>query len=134
MARKKTTPAPLSVDQMQEQLAQIDADRKALELALKQRRSAGLADFAQDIRDQISAGGYTIDEVFAHLSKGRRKPYGARRTADYPRYVDPDNPERRYTRGPLPAWLRQKMEAEGYDATDKEQRETFKTNYLKKVA
>ena len=134
MPRKKKEPADISVDQIEEQLAQIQADKKALALELKRQRSVELADFAKDIRDQISGRGYSVDEVFAQLRKGRRKASAAGRSAEYPRYVDPDNPERGYTRGPLPTWLRQKMEAEGYDATDKEQREAFKENYLKKVA
>jgi DNA-binding protein H-NS len=134
MPRKKKEPEDLSLDQIQEQLAQIEAEKKMLELALQKRRSVALADFVKDIRDQIVGRGYTVDEVFAQLRKGRRKASAAGRSAEYPRYVDPDNPERGYTRGPLPAWLRQKMEAEGYDATDRAQREAFKSNYLKQVA
>jgi DNA-binding protein H-NS len=134
MPRKKKEPENLSLDQIQEQLAQIEAEKKTLELALQKRRSVALADFVKDIRGQIVGRGYTVDEVFAQLRKGRRKASAARRPGEYPRYVDPDNPQRGYTRGPLPAWLRQKMEAEGYDATDREQREAFKSNYLKQVA
>ena len=134
MPKKKKDPANLSIDQLEEQLAQVEADKKALELALKKQRSVELADFAKEIHDQISARGYTIDEVLSQLGKGKRKTPTGRRAAEYPRYVDPDNPERGYTRGPLPTWLRQKMQAEGYDATDKEQREAFKSNYLKQVA
>ena len=133
MPKKKKEPADLSVDQIQEQLAQVEADKKALELALKKQRSVELADLAKDIRDQIAERGYTVDDVFGQLRKGRRKASTAGSSAEYHRYVDPDNPERGYTRGPLPTWLREKMEAEGYDTTDKEQREAFKSNCLKKV-
>lgn len=134
MPKKQKEHEDLSVDQIQEQLTQIEADKKALALALKKRRSAELADFAKEIRDQLSERGYTVDEVFAELRKGRRKASRVGHSAEYPRYVDPDNPERGYSRGPLPSWLRQKMEAEGYDATDKAQREAFKSNCLKQVA
>jgi len=134
MARKKKETVELSVTEIQDKLAQVEADRKALNVALKAQRAAELTEFANQIRDQITARGYTVDEVFAALTKGRRKASGKRQTRDYIRYVDPNNPERGYSRGPLPAWLREMMLAEGYDAEDKAQREDFKANYLTQAA
>ena len=134
MARKKKESVELSLTEIQNKLAQVEADRKALEAALKAQRAAELTDFANQIRDQITERGYTVDEVFAALTKGRRKASGKRRAGDYNRYVDPNNPERGYSRGPLPAWLREMMIAEGYDVADKAQREEFKANYLTQAA
>jgi DNA-binding protein H-NS len=105
-----------------------------LEAALKTQRAAELTDFANQIRDQITEHDYTVDEVFAALTKGRRKASGKRSAGDSIRYIDPNNPERGYSRGPLPAWLREMMIAEGYDAADKAQREDFKSNYLTQTA
>jgi DNA-binding protein H-NS len=130
MARKKKEPAELSVEELQEQLAQIEADRKALEAALRKQRAAELSGFAREIRDQIVARGYTVDEVFSLLGKGGRKGGGGARSAGYPQYVDPDNPANTYTRGPVPVWLKEKMVAAGYDPADRAQREEFKTSHL----
>jgi DNA-binding protein H-NS len=134
MARKKKETVELSLTEIQDKLAQVETDRKALEAALKTQRAAELTEFANQIRDQITKHGYTVDEVFAALNKGRRKASGKRSAGDYIRYIDPNNPERGYSRGPLPEWLREMMIAEGYDVADKAQREDFKANYLTQAA
>jgi DNA-binding protein H-NS len=134
MPNQTDTPVELSLDEIHEQLAKVEAEKKALELALEERRVMELEEFANAIREQIADRGYTIDQVLALLTKGRRKAASGRRPTGYARYVDPDNPERGYSRGPLPAWLREKMEEQGYDPADKAQREEFKANYLKQVA
>jgi DNA-binding protein H-NS len=133
MPKKKQEPVPLSIDQMEQQLAQIEADREKLEAALQQRRQADLVDFAESIGAQIAERGYRIDEVIALLQKGR-KTATRRRAEGQPRYVDPDDPTLTYRRGPLPGWLREKMQAAGYDTTNRAQREAFKSNHLKRVA
>ncbi len=131
--KKKLEPAPLTIDQIQEQLAQIEVSRETLEAALKQRRRADLIAFSETLRDQIAERGYQIDEVIALLQKGRKTASGRRGGGQHARYVDPDNPALTYGKGPLPAWLREKMEVAGYDATDKTQREAFKSTHLKRV-
>jgi DNA-binding protein H-NS len=131
MARKKKESVELSAKEIKEKLAAIEADKKALEAALKQQRTAELSGFAKEIRDRIIERGYTVEEVFSALSKGRRKSAGGRRSASYPQYVDPDNPANTYSRGPVPVWLRERMIAAGYDPADKAQREEFKTSRLK---
>jgi DNA-binding protein H-NS len=112
----------------------MEADKKALEAALKRQRAAELSAFAREIRDQIMERGYTVDEVFSTLSKGRKKPAGGRRSGNYPQYVDPDNPANTYSRGPVPIWLKEKMIASGYDPADRAQREEFKTSHLELAA
>ena len=134
MARKKKETVELSLTEIQEKLAQVEADKKALMTALKAQRAAELTDFAKELRAQIIERGYTVDEVFDVLTKGRRRTSENRRTRTYIRYVDPDNPKRSYSRGPLPAWLREMMIAEGYDVEDKAQRAEFKANHLTQAA
>jgi DNA-binding protein H-NS len=134
MARKKKETSELSVDEIQEQLAQIEADKKALEAALKRQRAAELSGFIQEIRDQITERGYTVSEVIGVLTKGRRKAAGDRRFGNYAQYVDPDNPNNTYSRGPIPVWLKDKMADAGYDPGDKAQRERFKAAHLKLAA
>jgi DNA-binding protein H-NS len=134
MPRKKKEPTELSVQELQGQLAQMEADRKALEAALRKQRAAERSGFAREIRDQIVARGYTVDEVASLLGKGGRKGGGSRRSAGYPQYVDPDNPANTYTRGPVPEWLKEKMRAAGYDPADRAQRDQFKAEHLELVA
>ncbi len=93
MPRKKKEPEKPSIEQIENQLAQIEVDRKALDSALKTRRAAELAAFAQEIREQIAQRGYRVDEVVAALKKGRKTAAGGRRSVHYVRYVDPDNPK-----------------------------------------
>ena len=133
MARKKKDSAELSSQQLQQQLAQLEADRKALEAALRKRRAAELNDFANEIKEQITQRGYSVDEVFSVLTKGRRKSTGTSRSQGR-RYVDPDKPDNSYSRGPLPAWMKERMLAAGYDPADKGHREAFKTSHLELVA
>lgn len=133
MAKKKEVPVPPSIAEMQQRLAQIEVDREKLEAALAERRQADLMEFAESVREQIAERGYRVDEVIALIQKGRRGP-SRRRGQSRPHFVDPDNPAHTYSKGPLPAWLREKMHAAGYDAADKAQREAFKSNFLKQVA
>ncbi len=133
MARKKQESDELSIEQIESQLAQIEADRKKLETALKQRRTVELSDFAKEIGEKITERGYQIDEVVALLSRRKKSASKRTRSAEYVRYVDPDNPAHSYSRGPLPGWLREKMEAAGYDPADKAQREEFKSSHLQRV-
>ena len=134
MARKKKESSDLSAQEIQEQLARIEADKKALEAALKQQHAAELTGFAKEIRDQITGRGYTVDEVFSALTKGRRKAAGKRRSGNYPQYVDPENPANTYSRGPVPTWMKERMLAAGYDPANKDQREEFKTSHLQSAA
>jgi len=134
MARKKKESTELTAKEIQDQLTQIEADKKALEAALRQQRAAELSGFAKEIKDRIVERGYTVDEVFSVLNKGRRRPGGGRRSGNYPQYVDPDNPDNTYSRGPVPVWLKEKMIAADYDPDNKAQRDEFKTSRLKLVA
>jgi DNA-binding protein H-NS len=132
MPKKKQQPAALSMEEMQQRLAEIELDREKLEVALKQRRWADLVEFAETLRGQIAERGYQIEEVIALLQK-KGKGSGRRRGNGQPHFVDPDDPSLTYRRGPLPAWLREKMEAAGYDPTDKAQRDAFKSTFLTQV-
>jgi DNA-binding protein H-NS len=133
MPRKKQDPTDLSIEKMEEKLAEMDVHRARLEAALEDRRAAELSAFVEAVREQIKERGYSVPNVIALLSEGRKRTT-RRASVQYSRYIDPDDPNNSYSRGPLPAWLRQKMEAAGYDAGDKAHREEFKANYLEQVA
>ncbi|NBC14097.1 MAG: H-NS histone family protein [Gammaproteobacteria bacterium] len=131
---KRQASAPQSVEEIQAQLAQLEANENALREALRAQQAAELAAFIDELREQIQARGYSLDDVVAQLSKGRRGRSAKRASGDVTRYVDPENPAQSYSRGPLPTWLREKMEAAGYDPADKAQRDEFKATYLQLAA
>jgi DNA-binding protein H-NS len=128
------TSQPRSVEEIQAQLAQLEADGTALREALREQQAAEFAAFIGELRERIDARGYSLDDVVALLSKGRRGRSAKQATSGVTRYVDPDNPAQSYSRGPLPNWLREKMEAAGYDPADKAQREQFKATHLRLAA
>jgi DNA-binding protein H-NS len=133
MPKKQTAKHP-PVEEIQAQLAQLEADESALREALREQQAAEFAAFVDELREQIRARGYGLDDVVAQLSKGRRGRSAKRASGAVTRYVDPENPAQTYSRGPLPTWLREKMAAAGYDPADKAQREEFKASYLKLAA
>jgi DNA-binding protein H-NS len=128
------TSQPQAVEEIQAQLAQLEADQAALREALRERQAVEFAAFVTELREQVRARGYNLDDVIARLSKGRSGKAAKRAGGSLLRYVDPDNPERAYARGPLPNWLREKMEAAGYDPDDKAQRQEFKETHLRLAA
>jgi DNA-binding protein H-NS len=131
---KRQTSEPQSVDEIQAKLAQLEANENALREALREQQAAEFSAFIGELREQIDARGYSLDDVVARLSKGRRGRSAKRAAGGVSRYVDPDNPERTYSRGPLPTWLREKMEAAGYDPANKAHREEFKSTHLRLAA
>jgi DNA-binding protein H-NS len=134
MSKKKQTSDPQSVEEIQAQLAQLEANENALREALHAQQAAELAGLIDELREQIRARGYGLDDVVAQSSKGRRGRSAKRAAGDVARHVDPENPAQSYSRGPLPNWLREKMEAAGYDPADKAQREEFKASHLQLAA
>ena len=134
MPKHTVRPMDRPVEEIQAQLAQLDAETSALQAALRERHAAELAQFVNELRERILARGYRVDDVLARLGKGDRQRSAKARSARITRYVDPEVPERGYSRGPLPAWLREKMRAAGYDPADKAQRDAFKATHLRQAA
>lgn len=134
MARKKQDSGEMSAQAIQSQLAEMEAERKRLEAALKKRMASEISDFAKEIATMITERGYQVDEVVALLGKGKRSGSRRRGSDAYAHYVDPDNAENIYSRGPLPKWLTEKMAAAGFDPGDKAQREEFKATHLTRTA
>jgi DNA-binding protein H-NS len=134
MPKNEFVPVDRPVEEIQAQIAQLDAEKAALQAALRERHAAEFAKFVNEFREQIFARGYRVDDVLARLGKGDRQRSAKTRSVRITRYIDPEVPERSYARGPLPAWLREKMQAAGYDPADKAQRDAFKATHLQQAA
>lgn len=131
----------LSADELKAQLEAITAEREALHVALNQRREAEKAELAVEIKTLISERGHVLEEILAliggrPLQRKRRRASSSANgdAANYTRYADPDNPANTYTRGRMPAWLIDKMAANGFDPTDAEHRQQFKSEHLVQLA
>ena len=127
--------ANLNVDEIRQRLEEIEQNKSELQRALTTRRQEAKQGVVQQIRDLISQNGYEVDEIVPLIMPRRRRGAAAAPRAtpsgrDYTRYVDPENSENVYVRGVLPGWMKQKMQEQGYDASVKADRESFKANYL----
>lgn len=126
----------LSVAELQEKLSSLEQSKVDLEKALQQRWHEAKAELAQEIRGMIEDRGYEVEDIFGLVLPRRRRGGGGsmKKTGrSYTRYVDPEDPANVYVRGVLPRWMKEKMAAQGYDPSVKEDREAFKTNYLQAV-
>jgi DNA-binding protein H-NS len=124
----------LTVDEIQQQLEDIEQSKAELQRALVARRQEARHGVAQQVKDLIFSNGYELDEIVPLLSARRRRSTKAAAPAAtgraYTRYVDPENPDNVYVRGVLPGWMKQKMQEQGYDPSNRADREAFKANYL----
>lgn len=122
--------ADLSVEELQRKLEETKNHEAALARLLEKRKQEGRGDVANEVKDLIASRGYALDDILPLLQKGRRG--GAKDKNDGPRryYVDPNNPNHTYVRGVLPGWMKEKMAEQGYDPSNRDDRQTFKTTYL----
>ncbi|MBK1632411.1 H-NS histone family protein [Thiohalocapsa halophila] len=122
----------LSVDELQAQLQQVEQNKVDLEKALYQRWHEAKAELAHEIREMIDSRGYDTEEILELVAPKRKRAGGGAKKGNrsYTRYVDPENPSNVYVRGVLPKWMKEKMTAQGYDPSVKDDREAFKANYL----
>jgi DNA-binding protein H-NS len=122
----------LSVDEIQQQIDELDQSRADLEKALEERRQQAKYELAQHIKDTIIEHGYELSEIVGLIGGRRRRGSAAAKKSSrqYTRYVDPENEGNVYVRGVIPGWMKEKMQEQGYDPGSKEDRESFKANYL----
>jgi len=122
----------LSLDELKAQLQQLEQSKADLEKTLYQRWHEAKTELAHEIREMIDSRGYDPEEILELVApKRRRASTGAKKgNRSYTRYADPENPNNVYIRGVLPKWMKEKMTAQGYDPSLREDREAFKANYL----
>lgn len=129
--------ANLSVEEIRRQLEETESKQAELNRLLEVRRQEGKDDVIQQIRDIIESNGYEYADILPNVVPKRRRGIKAPPPLpmvvpdrQYTRYVDPDNPDNIYVRGVLPGWMKKKMQEQGYDPSSRDDRQTFKSNYL----
>lgn len=122
----------LSVDELQQQLEELAQSQADLEHALAQRKQQAKYDLAQEVKGLIQDKGYDVGEIVSLIGARKKRSTGAKKggSRQYTKYVDPENSGNVYVRGVIPGWMKQKMQDQGYDPSSKEDRESFKANFL----
>ncbi len=135
MARQKDL-SSLSAEELNALLEDTTVRLEELQKQLQVRREQEKESFVQELKDQIHARGYSLQDITQALSRGARSSTAAKRKARGFRYYyqNPDDPEHTYTTGPFPKWLKDKMIAENLDPENKEHRRRFKEERLTKVS
>ena len=136
----------MSLEELLQHLADLEQQRTIAFHELEQRKQQGKYDVAQQVRDLIIGQGYTLEDILPLVTAKRRRSYTRRQQVSVPDpmpeapaapqgayYVDPDNPANTYVKGALPAWLKEKIIAQGLDPKSKEDRVRFKAEYLHRV-
>ena len=124
----------LSAEEIQHRLTTIESDRLVLERALEQRNLQIKKDLATEIKEMIVSRGYDVADIASYLTGKKRGSPRAKSERAYARYVDPNNSANAYVRGVLPRWMKDQMAERGLNPASKEDRETFKSQYLRKEA
>ena len=130
MGTKMTDLSKLTLEQLHQRLEELGAEWNAVEAQIERRTHEDKQALADLIRQKITDAGYRPEEITTLLRGRRGSSLGSR---SYTTWVDPDSGNT-YVRGPLPAWLRDKMAKAGVDPADKEQREAFKRKHLKRIS
>ena len=136
----------MSLEELHIHLAQLEQQRAIAFHELEQRKQQGKYDVAQQVRDLIIEQGYSLEEILPLVTAKRRRSYTRRQQVSGPDpmpeapatpqgayYVDPDNPANTYVKGALPAWLKEKIIAQGLDPKSKADRIRFKAEFLHRV-
>jgi DNA-binding protein H-NS len=130
-----------TADELKAELEALNQQRAHLSAALQQRAEQARADLAAEIKTLIHERGHDLEEITElmigrSLNRKRRRASSSANDApaNYTRYADPDNPANTYTRGRMPAWLIDKMAANGFDPADVEHRQQFKSEHLVQLA
>jgi len=122
----------LTLEALYTRLDELNAQWQAVEKAIEEKQLEDKRQLAQEIKAKIEAAGHDVGDIAGLLASRQRR--AVKTTRSYARYVDPDNTSNSYSRGVLPGWLKEGMAAKGLDPSSKEDRESYKQKYLKKVS
>ena len=124
----------LSLKQLETHLEKLNAEWHAVEQAIEARRNEDKKVLAQEIKHKVREAGYDVGEIVGLIQAKKGRATRKKTNGGYARYVDPDNSDHVYVRGVLPNWLKEKMEAKGFNPATKADRDQFRDKYLKREA
>ena len=118
----------MSVDYqaIQEHIKALDEQKAALLAQAEELRAQATEQMVENVMKYIEDNGFSVREIVNKvLARVTKKQ-------NVTTYVNPDNAEQTYTRGPLAPWIKEKMAAAGMDPEDKAQVAKFKETLIKK--
>ena len=113
------------------ELRSLELRRAELEQEAAALKKSALAGIVEIIRKYISDNGYTLEEIVNLLvTKGKRTR--AKSASEGPKtvYTSKLDPSKTYSRGPLPAWMKDEMTTAGYDPADQARRDAYKAERM----
>jgi len=120
----------MNLVELQKMRADLDQKQTELDRLIRLKHKEVRQEFLRELRDLIHNRGYMVEEIADQLVGRRRRSEGS---PEGRRYIDPDNEENFYKRGPMPPWLRDKMVNMGFNPESRSQRENFKKKHLKLI-
>lgn len=108
--------------------AQIEANEQQIQQmkeALKLKEQDAKRALADDLRQQIDDAGFALVEILSLMqpAKAKKTKRDGKLAAVY---VNPDNPQQTYTKGPKPGWLKERLASFGIDPADKQAMKVLK--------
>ncbi|NCC25964.1 MAG: H-NS histone family protein [Deltaproteobacteria bacterium] len=118
----------MSVDYqaIQEHIKAIDEQKAALLAQADELRAQATEQMVENVMKYIEDNGFSVREIMTKVQARITKKQKVTT------FVNPENSEQTYTRGPLPEWIKEGMVAGGLDPADKAQVAQFKETLIKK--
>jgi regulator of replication initiation timing len=111
---------------IQEHIKAIDEQKATLLAQAAELRAQATEQMVENVMKYIEENGFSVREIINKvLSRVTKKQ-------NVTTFVNPENSEQTYSRGPLPPWAKEKMAAAGLDPTDKAHVAQFKESLIKK--
>lgn len=115
---------------LQQELKDLETRKAELEQAIQAQRGQRKKELRAEIQARLEEEGFSLAELCPETKPKKRSKSGPATAKNYAVFALKEDPSLTYTRGPIPSWMREKMEALGLDSTSKEDRERFKTEQM----
>lgn len=113
---------------MTDDIAALQEQKAKLEAEIEAKKAQRLTELVETVRKMILDAGYRINEVTPLLAPRKVIRKSAKVLA-----LKTD-PSKTYSKGPMPAWMRDAIVAAGMDPKEKKSREIFKTLHMEQAA
>lgn len=104
--------------ELKDQIAAGEQQIQALKAALQAKQQEALSNFVDGIKSNAETLGFSLSDIIDRLKPAKTKKSNVGKSAAV--YVNPDNPDQTYTKGPKPGWLKERMASFGIDPADKQ--------------